>query len=435
MLLRHIGAWLNSHGWRWPALFLTLGAMERAAWLVAQRHLGFAQGEAGNTAIAFARTGEIADVFAKGSGLTAHLNPILPMFAGSLYRLFGIRSVPAELILATLSIGTALLSAALFYHIFGLLGGNRRARLTALALFCLVPVNIQMESITFRIWEGAVAMALAAGTLLLIIQADRAQRVSYRRITFTSLLAALLFFLSPALGLALYVCAIIWAVRRLPLARWPATAAIATTALAIVLAPWTIRNYQAFHQFIPLRSNFGLELALANHPAAVSGQNEAAVFRARLSQIHPLENGGAFERMQAAGGERAYADHLGQEAKAWIATHPGDFARLSIRHLKQFYFPPAWQWSIYGQTSKATMAKMALLWAISFCGLAGALYALLLWRGLWLYAATVVLIPSLPYIITQPVARYRYIVYATLLFLGCEWISRILSWIRRTRAQ
>jgi len=81
------------------------------------------------------------------------------------------------------------------------------------------------------------------------------------------------------------------------------------------------------------------------------------------------------------------------------------------------------------------MAKMALLWVISFCGLAGALYALLLWRGLWLYAATVALIPSLPYIITQPVARYRYIVYATLLFLGCEWISRILSWIRRTRAQ
>src|SRR5262249_59095274 len=37
---------------------------------------------------------------------------------------------------------------------------------------------------------------------------------------------------------------------------------------AVVITPWVVRNYRVLGGFVPLRSNFGLELALGNHAEA-----------------------------------------------------------------------------------------------------------------------------------------------------------------------
>ena len=45
---------------------------------------------------------------------------------------------------------------------------------------------------------------------------------------------------------------------------------LACLALGAIVAciPWAWRNYKAFHEFLFIRSNFGLELRLANHDGA-----------------------------------------------------------------------------------------------------------------------------------------------------------------------
>jgi hypothetical protein len=401
-----------------PAI-LALGFIERVA-ILALRGVSYAQGEAANVALSVARDGTIADVFARGSGLTAHLNPLLPWLAGGIYTLFGVQSAASEWILALIAITIVLAAGAIFYQAAGVAGVPRAPRLAALAVFALLPVTPELETTAFRVWEGGVASLLGAIVLLLSLRADRDRTLGYRGMLPIAANAALLFFISPALGLAAYAVIGLLLLRTVSPRRWIGHVSILAVALAVVLTPWTIRNYEVFHRILPLRGNFGLELAIGNHPAAVTG-NDREVFVERLRAIHPLESQAAFDRMQAMGGEIPYANAMGAEAKAWINAHPGDFARLCAKHLVQYYFPPRWQWNVYSsRVGKDVIFRQALLWSVAALGLIGAFAALFAWRERLLYLATFALVPVLPYVITQPVPRYRYIVLLPLIFLAAN---------------
>ncbi|WP_242139223.1 MULTISPECIES: DUF2079 domain-containing protein [unclassified Sphingomonas] len=406
---------------------LIVGALERAAWLILRPEARWASGEALNVAASVARDGTIGDVFARGSGLTAHFTPILPFVAGYIYRVFGLHSPTAEFLLATMSISMVLGSGYLLFLCLERLGTPKPWRLAALAIFCLIPLFPDLETTSFRIWEGALAALLGAWVLLRVLNAELAEDRTLRTWGITCAIASILFFLNPALGVAGFAMLGIWLIRQCPLRAWLPFVVSAVVILVAVLTPWTVRNYEAFGRFIPLRSNMGLELALANHPAAVSGDNQVDVFRNRLREIHPQESQAAFDRMQAMGGERVYADRLGDEAKQWIRAHPAQFATLSLRHVVQFYFPPAWQWDIYGGLNRAIVVKLALVWTLAALGLIAALASLVLWRGRYLYPAMLVLVTALPYAMVQPVLRYHYLIHGITLFLGIELIRRCVA--------
>lgn len=414
-------SFLRSHDTLIALAILLLGAVERIVWL-ALRGLGSGSGEAENTAIAFATQGALANPFGRGSGLSAHINPVMPIFAGTVYRLFGVRSVPAEAILAGSSILVALAGAFMIYRTFRLLGRPVESGLLALALFAWLPLNLELEAKALRVWESGLAVLLGASVLYLAAATDLRVRVGWRNWALLSLLAALTIFISPAMGVATAGILGLLLLRTVRPAQWPAHAAVSALILAAVLAPWTIRNYEAFGRFIPIRSNAGLELAIGNHPAAVHPRDEAAVFLARLDEIHPYQSQRAFEKMRAAGDERIYADQMGAEANAWILANPGDFAALCVKHLGEFFFPPAWLWRVYENSSQGVLAKQVLIWTLAALGLAGAFCAAVVWGARFRYVAIFALAPALPYIVVQPILRYRYLVFATLLFLAVEFV-------------
>lgn len=413
---------------------LVIGAIERVGWLVSRHEFRSASGEAFNVAASVARDGTIADVFAKGSGLTTHFTPILPFIAGHIYRIFGLQSPIAESILAAFSIGTVLATGYLLFLCLGRLGTPPLWRLGALAIYCVAAIFPELETTTFRIWEGALACLLSAWVLLRVLDADLASDRRLKTWMITCFIACVLFFLNPATGLACFAMLGIWLLRHCPIRTWLPYFVSAAVILLAVLTPWTVRNYEAFGRFIPLRSNMGLELALANHPAAVGTGDQREVFWNRLQEIHPQESQAAFDRMQAMGGERAYADALGVEAKQWIRAHPVEFAALSLRHVVQFYFPPEWQWNIYSKINAAMKLKLTLTWVFAGLGLIGALASALLWRGRYFYPAALVLMTALPYAMVQPVLRYHYLIYAITLFLGVELVRRCVMAVLPNRA-
>ena len=51
--------------------------------------------------------------------------------------------------------------------------------------------------------------------------------------------------------------------------------AAAILAVIVVLSPWIARNYETFHQFIPVRSGFGLELYIGNNGYSTRWVNSA----------------------------------------------------------------------------------------------------------------------------------------------------------------
>lgn len=406
---------------------LCAGLVLRLLWLL-NRGIGHAGGEAENVALAFARGEGVADVFARGSGATAHLNPVMPSFAGAVYARLGPQSTPSEIVLATVALGCSLGAMLVFFRAARIAGVGRWAGLAAIAAVSLLPLNFNDEAVTYRVWEGALATLVGACCLLMTVQADRGRSLAQRAPVLLFFTAALLFWINPALGIAAYLNLLVLFVRaELRPFAFLSRGAVAFGMLVLVLAPWTVRNAVVIGEPILLRSNAGLELALANHPAAAAAGSQHLVFLNRLREMHPLESQVAFDRMRRSGGEVAYARKLGREAQGWIEAHPFDFFRLCLRHVTQFYFPPQWQWSIYGFPAKGVAVRQAFSWALGLLGLIGAGFALIRLRGRMTYLAIVALAPSLPYMIVQPVPRYRYIVLLPLLFLATETVGRMLG--------
>lgn len=417
------------------ALLLLLGAILRFLWLAQRGSLGFAQGEAANVAISLARDGAFADAFGRGSGLTAHFTPSMILLTGGVYRLFGIRTFASELVLSCISIGLSLGSGFLWYLIVRRIGVPRLHAVIALALFCVLPLDFNNEAIGFRAWEGGLAVLFAAWSLLLILSLDERDHFIPYRYLAAALIVAATFYINQAIGLAAFSCLGLLVLRRCAVRQWPAAIGLAALCLAAVLAPWTIRNYLAFDRIIPLRSNLGLELAIANHPGAASADDERRVFVERLREIHPLENQQAFERMVKGGGEVAYAEALGRQAKNWIASHPSDFAALALTHLREFYFPPSWQWNVYSSTARGVEARRIMVWAITAVGLLGVMLLPLIYGPKALYLSIFAVLPSLPYVIVQPILRYRYLVSTPLLFFGCCLILWLVALMASSRGR
>lgn len=407
--------------YRSPRLLLfviALGIVLRLVWLARRGMIESAMGEAFNTAVAFAETGTLSDAFQQGQGPTAHLTPLPSLIAGTVYRALGVGSFPAELTLLTWTLGLAVIASLFFFRAFEAAGTSRPALLLGLGGFWLLPINFHLEVVMFRIWEGTLATALAAVFIYGVLRADREREVGWGKVALLSLLAAVLFLVSPPLGLAGYAAALLLTVRTQPVRRWAGVGATAAIALAIVLTPWAIRNHNVMGSFIPLRSNLGLELAVANHPAAARGGDDRQIFLRRMEEVHPYTSRSAYERFKQAGGEVAYAEKLGREAKGWMADHPLDVARLSAKHVIQFFFPPRWFYFINDSSSQAVALRQAILWALSFFGLAGVALVLAQRRRRFDYLVIMVLVPVLPYAVTQPILRYRYITYAPMMFFA-----------------
>jgi multisubunit Na+/H+ antiporter MnhC subunit len=430
-----MGARLVSSEWtasgRWiPAALVALGVAARFVAL-GMHGVDTADAEAHNIAVDFARTGTIGNAFGHGTGPTAHLSPVMPVLAGSVYRLLGVDSMPAELLLTAISIAMAMAAALLVYHAFGRLGLGRGSRLIALAVFCLAPIDFKLEIIEFRIWEGTLAALLMSCSFWLVTYADCENATDLKSMSVIALVCAAALFVNPAAGLTSYALALALLMRRIPPQRWTRPVLIGVAAVVLVLGPWTIRNYVDFGRFIPLRSNAGLELALAYHQGLETGESDRTIFRRRMVTIHPNEAPGAEAAIRASGGEVQYADRLGKQALHWIAGHPWLAARATARHLAEFYFPPRWLYDLYSPGSGAKTVKMGVAWAISLLGLAGAAAALFRWRGQWLYGAIVALVPAIPYMFVQPILRYRYIIYTPLLFLAVAAAAAAVRQLRK----
>jgi hypothetical protein len=124
---------------------------------------------------------------------------------------------------------------------------------------------------------------------------------------------------------------------KLHLVRAVKMGAVFTAAAILVILPWTIRNYSQFGEFVLIRTNLGLELAVANNDCAEvtlqgNGRNGCH------DLMHPNANPAEAALLRQIG-EVAYNRRKLAEAKAWIATHPARFAELTIHRAGRFWFP------------------------------------------------------------------------------------------------
>ena len=95
----------------------------------------------------------------------------------------------------------------------------------------------------------------------------------------------------------------------------------AACAFVAVVSPWIVRNYEVFHQFVPVRDGYGLELYLGN-----SGYSEHWANRA----VHPNHNDAELAEYEKTG-EIAYMERKRDQALDYIRAHPVWFAWMDAR--------------------------------------------------------------------------------------------------------
>jgi hypothetical protein len=295
-----------------------------------------------------------------------------------------------------------------------------------------VPLNFHLEVVEFRVWEGALACALAFSFLFALIRIDKHtdQIISWPTILAVSFSAALIFFVSPQLGVPSYIASLILMVRKLPTRRWPGAILLALLALAAMIVPWTWRNNQALGEPVWLRSNLGLELAIGFDPGAAQGEPEKS-YRARMEEIHPFHSVKAYEELQAAGGEVPYSRALMGKTVSWIKQNPTDALTLAGKHVVGFLFPPEWYWTAWSRDGgRAVFAKVGLTWAFAAAGLLGMMLSLRRTPFPNLYIFLFVMFPTLQSIVVQPTLRYRYLIYAILIFYASDLSYRAWAYGR-----
>jgi 4-amino-4-deoxy-L-arabinose transferase-like glycosyltransferase len=197
---------------------------------------------------------------------TAHFAPGYPYFLAGLYRVFGDSVTVAEVANAVLGAATVGVLYLLAYRLFD----SRTARIAAVML-AVFPGQVLYASVLFS--EPLFTFALMLALVLMVAARDRAASGGWFWLVAFGAAVGAAALIRPT-GLALFVVApVYWAASTRDwgaLLRWSAVAGVTA---ALVLVPWTVRNYRAMDTFVVVTSSTGLNIWTGHHEGANGGDD------------------------------------------------------------------------------------------------------------------------------------------------------------------
>jgi 4-amino-4-deoxy-L-arabinose transferase-like glycosyltransferase len=287
-----------------------------------------------------------ADPFIGHTGPTAWVPPLYPLLIAAVFKIAGVYTALSAWILLTInSVFSA--ATAIFIYEIATRCYNRKVAVWSAWLWALYPAAMQYA--VHWIWEMALTAFLFTWTLALALKMrgipprergpvrggpgiGEAHSEESRQTAAQWLLFALLWGLialsNSTLLLFLPVCGIWILLGAHPLSTGLKNALLAVLLFLAILAPWMWRNWRVFHTFIPMRDNLGAEL----ETSSAAGSNGFPVM-ATL----PLVENDPQTMLYKSLGEIRYVELEGSKGKAYIATHPGHYALISLKRLYFFW--------------------------------------------------------------------------------------------------
>jgi hypothetical protein len=260
-----------------------------------------------------------------GAGPTAWLTPVMPAILAADMLVFGLHT---RATLIVFIIFNELCSVLTVFPVFfaarriagGRIPGRPGAdRIAALAAWLLVLDPLAASTACKNIWYTTLSGLLAA----LLLWATLAVRDSEKPAVWTGygLLWGAELMTHPTF-LILMPAALLWLVWARLGSKQQTLAALTCFTAVLCCVPWTLCNFAVFHHFVPLRSDFGLELWRYNHDGGWLHPNTDPGERAAFSSL----------------GEYAYVQEKQREALVWIGTHPGVYVHATAQRVIQFWF-------------------------------------------------------------------------------------------------
>jgi hypothetical protein len=345
--------------------------------------------------------------FGGSTGPTAFIAPGYPTLIAGIFLIFGAFTFASALAIMGMHIVVSLITIWLMMHVARTMLDSRTATVAG-AFWAISPPLFFVPAI---FWESSLSECALIGIIALALHYWRDSTTAHWIILGAS--CGIIALINPALLFCLIAIMGWLAFQTRRVSRTAPILGLLT--LAIVFAPWPIRNAVRFHAFIPLRSTVGFEMWMGNRPGA-TGRLDESIFP--MFNQHELSSYNAM-------GEVAYVQSKSQLASDYIRSHPGAFLRMTARRFYRF-------WAGTGNvTSSSTYEIHAVLTTIlGFIGL-GLIYRRRSRAFAILMALPLILFP-LPYYVTHAEFRYRLNIDPILTVLAAYAVTEMATaWSQR----
>jgi len=251
---------------------------------------------------------------------TAQQPPVYPLLLAAIFRVGGAYTYLSLYFAIFLNAAFSAMTAVLLLRLGERAFGRGVGIVAALTWSCW----IYEVTVSLRLWESALSgMLLALGLWWLPRLREEPGTFPWIRFGVLAGVAALtnatLLAVFAALGIAGWL-----AMKPPKRTQWLMAAGVC----ALVLLPWTVRNYVVFGKFIPLRDNFGLELWVGNHEGVTHLYDFQGSF--------PLSNPAEYNQL----GEMAFMERERSVAVGFIRENPAQFLRLCGQRVVDFWASP-----------------------------------------------------------------------------------------------
>lgn len=365
--------------------------------------------ETGRIARAIASGRGFSDPLSIETGPTAWMTPVYPYLVASVFKMFGIYSAASALVLLSLNgIFSALTCLPVF--LIGRESFGPRVGTWAAWAWALFPYSILLSA--DMIWETCLTAMLLSFLFLFTLRVEHWTRnTAWAGYGFLWGVTALT---NPAV-LSLLPLFAGWACYRLRMRRkeWVRPAAVAALVFVLVLVPWEGRNYRTFHELVPLRDNFWMNVWLSNH-----GDPSLSSIETSLPSTSEAE-AREFSRL----GEIVYMAEKRRQVTTFIRSHPALFAQMTLRSFVRTWTGawglPEGRIAVHFDPDEAfDPTNVAFCTGISILAFLGIRRAFLSGAETrWLYAFLLVSFP-LVYYVTISQMRYRHPIDPEILILA-----------------
>lgn len=332
------------------------------------------------------------------SGPTALLAPGYPLLIAGVIHLFGTGPVAAWVLIFF----QMFVSLATLWLVMGVARRYFGTRTSNLAGF-LFAIGEPMLFAPLYIWDTCLSALILTAAIAVAPSLDR----SNQRFVLVGIGTAIAILVNPALSLVLFAILFwsTWGARFFP---W-----LGLISFLVVFSAWPIRNALVMHSFIPLRTSFGYELWMGNHPGADGNLPKDLSPRDNLSE----------RRLFLRNGEVRYVQLKSSLAWSYISAHPMESVQLTGKRFIRF-------WAGTGEAPAAPSHKTLFLSVLSLAGL-----ALLLRRRQTFILFTIPLfIFPLPYYFTHAEVRYQFVIDPLLAILAGFACESFFAWCSRRPA-
>lgn len=253
------------------------------------------------------------------TGPTAILTPVAPCFLAAVFSIFGVWTKASALVILTLNCLVSALTAVPIYFIAQTCFTTRAAKWAAWG-WAFFPYAIFFSANTM--WYHSFVALLLALLFWIGLRLESSDGILAWAgfgvlFGFAALTNPVILGIVPFFGA--------WVCYRLARngKRWVRAALLGALALLVVIAPWLVRNYRAFHQPVFLKDNFWMEFCVGNIGNALHWWN---------GNVHP--SGSAremkeFERL----GEFGYMAEKRRQALAFLKDNSETYLIRTVRRV------------------------------------------------------------------------------------------------------